>query len=221
MCRKFGNGKTIRLWDDVWIGVCCLKDLFPRLYTIAMNNNAWVYDLGKWVGDKWEWEWRWRRDFFVWKEESYEMFQGILKEVSPSKVTEDEWFWKEGNLGVYSVKSAYQLISSSNSLLTYGTIANPLFRNLWKCNVPSKVIALSWRIILNRLQIRENLLKRGVIMETKNVKCVFCDLGIELVQHLFFECVFVVSVWYSVYNWMGIYVAPLLMLLITIFGIGD
>lgn len=40
-CHKVGNGTNIRLWEDVWSAHGrCLKDVYPRLYTLELNKNC-------------------------------------------------------------------------------------------------------------------------------------------------------------------------------------
>jgi len=36
---EIGDGKTIRFWEDVWCGNCCLATQFWELYIIADPKN--------------------------------------------------------------------------------------------------------------------------------------------------------------------------------------
>jgi len=37
---------------------------------------------------------------------------------------------------------------------------------VWKKGVPLKASLLAWRLLLNRLSIRDNLIHRGIILQT-------------------------------------------------------
>lgn len=74
---------------------------------------------------------------------------------------DDERIWIGGNLKAYSVNSAYGI------LLNLSTNRAPpettdIFKN-FSCNVPKKVLAFSWLMVLDLLPTRTNLLIRGVL----------------------------------------------------------
>ncbi|GJV29957.1 hypothetical protein Tco_1386405 [Tanacetum coccineum] len=56
-----GSGDTIMFWEDNWIGVGRLRDLFPRLYHLDVVNDAILSKKGYWREDEWVWNWVWRR----------------------------------------------------------------------------------------------------------------------------------------------------------------
>lgn len=62
--RRIGNGNDTRFWLDPWVGDGCLKDLFPRLYSISISRTGSVASMGFWNGDNWQWAFVWRRRFF-------------------------------------------------------------------------------------------------------------------------------------------------------------
>lgn len=65
------------------------------------------------------------------------------------------WKWEPEEFGVYSVRSAY-------NVLTVGDFVQP-FKMLWKSLAPKKVLAFAWKLILDRIPTKLNLL-RGVIL---------------------------------------------------------
>jgi len=64
---KLGCGDKIRLWEDVWIGNCNLKTLFPKLYSLSLNQGHKVGEVGVWEESGWCWRLRWRREIFEWE----------------------------------------------------------------------------------------------------------------------------------------------------------
>jgi hypothetical protein len=77
-----------------------------------------------------------------------------------------------------------------------------VFKNLWKCGAPSKVCAFSWQLILDRIQTKDNLLKRRII-NVQQGQCVMCSSAQETATHLFLHCNFAATVWYGIMRWIG------------------
>ena len=73
-------------------------------------------------------------------------------------VTIDRWVWKLHETQCYIVKSALFYLTAINTNL------NEEFDSfLWLKAVPLKVNIFIWRLFLNRLSTKDNLLRRGVI----------------------------------------------------------
>ena len=63
---KIGDGRTIRFWEDTWLGDTPLQIQYPSLYSITNQKNVMVYEVlstapplnmsfkQALVGDKWE-----------------------------------------------------------------------------------------------------------------------------------------------------------------------
>jgi hypothetical protein len=50
---------------------------------------------------------------------------------------------------------------------------------VWGSCAPTKVMIFSWQAHLGRLPTRENLVRRGIVLEGPNVGCVLCGEGKE------------------------------------------
>lgn len=69
-----------------------------------------------------------------------------------------------------------------------------------KC--PKKIEVFSWRLLLNRLQPRDELGKKEVIKGVHNLVCSLC-LGLgENNFHLFLLCPIMACVWQSIGGWI-------------------
>jgi len=60
-------GNKVMFWEDVWSGNSSLKDLYPRLYSMSLNQGQKVSEVGEWDGVDWRWCLRWRRARFEWE----------------------------------------------------------------------------------------------------------------------------------------------------------
>jgi hypothetical protein len=120
-------------------------------------------------------------------------------------VEPDRWVWKPGEGGVFSVKSCYDCLQKLD--LTEEEVSREegvLFRELWKCRAPSKALAFSWKLILDRIPTKVNLAKRRLLSSQDSKRCVFCGLVDETSVHLFLHCNVISQVWRGVMNWMQI-----------------
>jgi len=69
---------------------------------------------------------------------------------------------------------------------------------------PQKVIVFSWKLLLDRLPTRSNLVRRGVPLPERDLGCVSCAVPSESAVHLFIVCPAVLPVWYQVSSWLGL-----------------
>ena len=51
------------------VGDTSLKFLFQRLYSVSVNQEYKVEDVGVWESSEWKWRLEWRRDRFEWESE--------------------------------------------------------------------------------------------------------------------------------------------------------
>ncbi|GKC80025.1 RNA-directed DNA polymerase, eukaryota [Tanacetum coccineum] len=56
----------------------------------------------------------------------------------------------------------------------------------WVKNIPIKVNIFAWKLALDRLPTRANLVQRNVVTESQS--CPLCDAILEDTSHLFFNC---------------------------------
>ncbi|GAU19395.1 hypothetical protein TSUD_76390 [Trifolium subterraneum] len=109
----------------------------------------------------------------------------------------DSWQWQPNLDTGYSVRGAYQLLTSQDSA-TLGE-AETL---IWHKQVPLKASICAWRLLRDRLPTRANLVSRGIISPEAHF-CVSGCGGIESAQHLFFTCGISGSLWSAVRLWIG------------------
>jgi hypothetical protein len=82
-----------------------------------------------------------------------------------------------------------------------------IFSSIWDSPAPSKVVAFSWKLLHDRLPMKDNLITRGLFHQSQaGGNCVWCDHSPETVNHLFLFCNLSHSVWYEIFNWLGVVV---------------
>lgn len=118
---------------------------------------------------------------------------------------------RSGSLGwlkdaslIFSVRSAYYFLHRSAPSPPLDAFSMQIFARFWRSKVSSMVLAFSWRLMLDRLPTREQLLHRNIIFEKFGSSCVFCFAHLETANHLFFSCSRVYGVWLAVYQQLGV-----------------
>ncbi|GJU89492.1 RNA-directed DNA polymerase, eukaryota, reverse transcriptase zinc-binding domain protein [Tanacetum coccineum] len=90
--------------------------------------------------------------------------------------------------GLFKVRSLSKIIQ--NMPLNVHGLGD---HHLWNSWTPRKVNVGVWRAFLNRLAIRVNLEQKGIPIAS--VRCPFCDLIDEDVNHVLISCPYVLPVW--------------------------
>jgi hypothetical protein len=201
--KVVGNGRLTKLWKDVWVEGQRLDRRFPRLFGISVQKDHVICEVGSWINGVWRWELEWRRNFFDWEEIILHEFLEVLARVN-IKEEDDIWCWNPGGGDGFSVKSTYGFLDSLlNVRAPLSYLETFAFKFIWKSGVLSKVSALAWQLLLDRIPTRENLRRRDVI-RLLDANCPFCALEVESAQHLFLHCRFTARIWFAVLRWYGV-----------------
>jgi hypothetical protein len=107
------------------------------------------------------------------------------------------WRWQPDPDISYSVRGAYQLLTTQDSVTT-GEVDDLV----WHKQVPLKVSIFAWRLLRDRLPTKSNLVARGIISPEAHF-CVSGCGGLESAQHLFLSCSTFGSLWALVRAWIG------------------
>ncbi|GAU10297.1 hypothetical protein TSUD_420400, partial [Trifolium subterraneum] len=196
--RKVGDGVGTFFWTDTWLDGIPLCERFQRLFDLTINKSSTVAEcssLGWGPGGA---AWVWRRQLWAWEEEMLGECQALLHNFVLQDQSFDVWHWRPDPIRGYSVREAYQILTSHQSmpLADVGDL-------IWHKQVPLKVSILAWRLLRNRLPTKDNLANRGIItLEAQS--CVAGCGALESAQHLFISCSTFGSLWTSVRSWLGV-----------------
>jgi hypothetical protein len=171
------------------------------LFGISLQKDELICNMGRLGDGHWHWELNWRRNLFAWEEEQYHVFLDIIAPFMPTG-QRDKWLWLGDPQG-FSVNSAYLLLVDEYRPPTLSDpVTDLVFKNLWKCGAPTKVCAFSWQLLLDRVQTKDNLLKRRIIQQ-QHGQCSMCGAALESWRHLFLHCSYAAKVWYDITRWLG------------------
>ena len=185
---RVGNGKTINIWKDPWIPRGDTRRVItPKGASILQKVEELINPVTE------DWDEQLVRDTF------YEEDANIILSLPISVETEDFLAWHPDPNGKFSVKSAYVLGTKSrdhqNSRDTSTSYAEGRdfdWSKIWKLNVQNKIKMFVWRMAHNALQVKLNIARRGVDLDTR---CPMCLRSDEDSGHLFFKCKAVKLCW--------------------------
>ncbi|GMY17900.1 putative ribonuclease h protein [Fagus crenata] len=109
----------------------------------------------------------------------------------------DSFSWKLNSIGVFTVKTAYNLVVSPEVRGVEGENSNrtqhrQFWRVLWKLKIPHKVKIHLWRAYLNVLPTRLSLCRRRVLSEPT---CPIYNAADKTTTHAIWSCPYAGSVW--------------------------
>lgn len=198
--RKMGDGNSTPFWSVDWSGHGALKERFPRLFNLSNQQQARVSEVGLWEDGVWQWKLEWRRPLFGRELGMYDHLIPWLSGFTPCAGQPDRWAWVKENSGVFTVSSAYDILRGEFEDLE----GKEVYTNLWATKAPSNLIALAWKVLLNRVQTKINLRRRNALPPSVPTTCVLCLQQEESSSHLFFSCPLSSKLWKQVYGWFGL-----------------
>jgi hypothetical protein len=202
--RKLGNGDCTHFWLERWVGDRPLREQFPRLFSLSSQKEALVREIWCTDGDMGRWNLTWRRECFQWELELVIQLHQILATVVLNEDA-DSWVWTASEEDSFTVKTAYSSLATDlvNTDM-FDADEKHVFEHIWCSPAPSKVVVFSWQLLHYRLPTRSNLAHRNCLPLDVSQACVMCNGFIETVNHLFLHCNVSFSVWYAVFNWLGV-----------------
>ncbi|MQL99122.1 hypothetical protein Taro_031838 [Colocasia esculenta] len=165
-----GNGRSIRILHDTWIGETPLRDL---IHTNNMEEETSLSDV---VSDI-----------------SHPLRSSIpqyLMEGLELSSEEDKCIWAASNNGTFSTKSVYNLIRPKG-------VHRPALSNLWHNSFYRRASLFSWKILHRAVPVDARISKIGIPMVSC---CSCCHLhASEDLDHLFINSDLAISLWHWIY----------------------
>ncbi|GKV18426.1 hypothetical protein SLEP1_g28813 [Rubroshorea leprosula] len=196
---KIGEGKSASFWWDNWGGEGCLANKFPRLYLLSTGKENTCNQMGNIRSGSWEWKLTWRRNLFEWEAGEVVELERMIEGVKITQECPNKWEWIHDKEGHYTTKTAYHLLATDQS----GPSGSTIFKRIWNPILPTKVSAFNWQLMLDRIPTKVNLLRRGIIKDMEESKCVICEEQEEDSAHLFLRCKMTRWLWEACTKWWG------------------
>ena len=110
--RRIGDGTETSFLYDRWIREVPLCERFCRLFDLTENKSLSVANLFSIDSEQWGVLWRWRCRLWQWGEEMLTKCRALLLDVSLFPNVSDRWVWLLDPSGGYTVRGAYDLLTS-------------------------------------------------------------------------------------------------------------
>nr|GEV11058.1 ribonuclease H-like domain-containing protein [Tanacetum cinerariifolium] len=169
-----GNGRSTSFWKDLWIGDTRLCHKFPRLFALDVNKEGTVTSkLSVPLSSSF------RRDVRGGAEsEQLSQCLNILGSVVLSN-SEDRYFWDLNGDGEFRVKDIRLLLDDA-------FLPKDDSPTRWVKSIPIKINIFAWKVSLDRLPTRHNLVQR--IVSVPSLSCPNCNNVQEDLAHMLFSC---------------------------------
>ncbi|XP_058726315.1 uncharacterized protein LOC131597648 [Vicia villosa] len=207
-CGRFNihDGFNTPFWEAIWLEDKALKEVYPDLFLVSRLKFVSVGAMRGWVNGIWHWG-----DLGIPRHMAEDPV--LAADITSLRTSLVAFYgWKEGKDAVvwlgnsekeFSVASCYEFYEKL--FILYGPpIKNAeAFGLLWEMEVPYKIKDFGWRLLHNRLPMKDLLVKRDMSFPPDDLKCIFCGYYAESRNHFFFGCLVVKYIWKEIGYWIG------------------
>jgi len=113
--KVLGDGTNTYFWFDRWVGDVPFCRRFARLFDLATNKFSTVADICALDWEEGGDTWSWRRRLWVWEEDMVEECRILLDTIVVQSNVSDRLQWDMDNHDGYTMRGAYQILTSSVS----------------------------------------------------------------------------------------------------------
>jgi hypothetical protein len=176
---SLGDGSTVSFWNDLWSD-SVLSVQFPRLHSFAKSNSISVQRLML--------EQNLDDIFFLpLSTQAYDELLHLQNDL-------DEFEYDDNSIDSWSPIWGAKYTSQRFYAHVFSNVeAHPFYKTLWKSSCAPRIKFFAWLILVDRLNTKTMLRRRHINIQDDTL-CVLCNTGLEEdIDHLFFECPFVVQ----------------------------
>ncbi|KAI5352205.1 hypothetical protein L3X38_005096 [Prunus dulcis] len=173
---RLGKGDNINFWKDKWIADEALIHMVEVSPDSSVDTIVSDFLMDGW----WDIE-KLRR---VLPEDWVQKIIGCPADLGGT--TEDCQIWQTTSNGLFSVKTAYNLLFSGTEWL------NPWWKVLWKLKLPPKILFFFWLAYQGKIMSNEQRARRLFIGDPA---CCICDWHSESTLHILRDCTRAKRVW--------------------------
>ena len=162
--------------------------LFPDLYAISSQQNEAIASMGWYEGWVWNWIFAWTRELTNDELRRADELQSLVTTHNPAQNKKDTLLWNDKRC--YTVKAFQQYQST-------GVMFDNLVCKVWMNVAPPKVEFFMWLAILEKLNTKELLWKKGLLNEDQ-IRCTFYSDQAENLNHVLMACSVSWNIWCTI-----------------------
>nr|XP_027093548.1 uncharacterized protein LOC113713943 [Coffea arabica] len=199
--KRIGNGLSTNIWEDNWI------PMTPNgRVTTQQPQGVNLVKVADLIVQK-----RWNKNLLFRNFTSTDV-EGILSIPISLVDREDNNFWIHNSNGLYSVRSAYRVLTEEPKAFeqelrgpastSWSIQSQKIWKYLWKLNIKHKVKLFLWKCLNQALPVRHLIHSRT---QQGDPICRVCGEECETVEHALLNCNHVKLVWrMATIQWEGI-----------------
>ena len=133
-----------------------LMHKFPRLFSLSLDSDRTISQVGVWNNNSCSWKLSWRRNLFVLESSLADLLLQVLDNkrlIREGENTIDKWLWRDVESTDFSVKAAYNILLGEESKVIGDPFAE--FRTL---KIVPTLQFTAWRVLCNAIATKDNLL---------------------------------------------------------------
>ncbi|GJU17262.1 RNA-directed DNA polymerase, eukaryota [Tanacetum coccineum] len=167
-----------------------LRYLFPRIYALELNKDCSVAVKMLYYVD------HSLRPSVRGGAEAHQLdqLQGLIGSVILANSL-DRWYWDLNGSGSFCVKDV-------RNLLDEFFLPKDVNATRWIKYIPIKINVFAWKVYLDRLPTKLNLIRRGI--QVLSASCPICNSAHEDLSHLLFSCDLATDVMQHVCRWWDV-----------------
>lgn len=127
-----------------------------------------------------------------------ESLKNTISDIHHGCGIKEKCVWMANNNKLFSVNLFYKLIMQEEEVREVNETTMEALSVLWETKVPSKIKIFSWRMLLDKLPSRKQLIRRNTIPDTVENLCSLCSSSEESITRLLFNCQISVWIWKQV-----------------------
>ena len=182
-CFLIRDGESVNMWLDPWVPWVQSFIPSPKVESLVQSPMTVAHLI--------------HHELHTWKTSlvlnifnTYSA-QAILSIPLPSRPRLDKLIWIPESIGCFSVKSAYKELIPNPPVQVQSDVN---WSKIWKIRGSERLKMFLWRVVVNALPTRENLMCR---MDIPDPSCVLCNQGVESAIHLFSRCQAAKALWFA------------------------
>ncbi|OVA13883.1 Pectinesterase inhibitor domain [Macleaya cordata] len=188
------SGDKISFWFDLWCSPQPLKSIAPSLFRISSLKFGCIQDFIPTNPTDTGWLLTFNRDIRNSEIQQLTSLLATIGDRPPIRNTEsDSRSWSHTKQGVFTVKSAYDALQTSNQAFFPTKL-------IWNPKIPFRINFFCWLVSLHKILTLDNLQKRGHSLANA---CVLCLKQAESPHHILLHCPFTRHIWNQILPQFG------------------
>lgn len=129
LTQKIGKGDTILFWYNKWCEDGPFFRVFPRLFSLSIQKDCFLNQMGIWHDGTWSWNLIWRRPLLDWEKDDVGRLLNCIGLKAPRIDSIDGVVWKDSDFCSFPSTCINQKVYESSQPILPKRIINITWHN--------------------------------------------------------------------------------------------